>query len=1222
MEFSFGERSCTKCSFIVTISSDFVMKTPFHLNNLHDSYRKCLGMKRGKRLAIFLLTAFTLISASCSLAVLPRESSGASVLQSPSQPQNLSAEVADRYSTTGNRGQATLALSWNAVEDATGYVVYYQSDSEAFDSEPSRFYSSLPQATVTVDSDDIYLVSVAAYAGNISNIGPSSGTVAVSTLRNIEDVSTVLSSNSLSVMIRHASTSYMGQSLIRPVFNIILTEEDGSPAHYADGQSVETDFIATGSSYSFSGGALAPSTGYLLTVHMGEDADHDNRLDEDEVFASWSSPTPFTTDADSYPDPVDSVVATRVGQDSIQVSFVAPPVKTGLENVQRRFSITRLDDEGNETEVWSRENILEFEGDTFFFTDTDSSLESNRNYQYLVTSWYYFEDSNAYNEQNESEGSGSNLVHIYSTPSNVTAQLERQGGTNTYTQTVFFNFSFGLGENDTVTLERRETTVTGTSTWETVEEPVLQRLDETFFRYSLSADLSLSDEDARYTHSYSYRVTVRESEDVYSQSASDNVVSTVPTVDTVLVEDFTATENLAGRVQLSWTTLDPTSAITVFRSTSSDYSGSEEITLDENGYDADVEDGVSYYYALQARGEDDFTQTLYASGRTLAKVEDTSATEGLYTDRVEIVWSGVEGAPGVEDYVVLAKRAENDGWIDITDDEEYGSGIGYDSESGLFTYTFTYGAGTSEAGRVWLFAVQPVDAEGHTASRDSLVTASGNLLGPGSIVVDASQDTYSDSILVRWNPVPGATQYVVRVYADSTTETVFAQEIVAKADTDGYYSFTFTSDDASSEGGYYLSHDWYFSIHPQYNSELSEEGTERVAGSWIKPPVGISASKAASGEATSLEWESVDNAGRYHIYRRPYGSLQEWESVADVSGSLTGYTQYDLDCGENLTNTAWEYTVSTVMGGVEGPVQTYFDSTSASQDPNGYPANVGFPLYHPENIEVGEVINGDYLLHISFTSNPYATGYQITPSVGNESISVDVSSLSDTPIEEESASDGDAYEEDGRIHVFMRRPDMRTSVHYSLDFISINSRIEHVTDRQSDPITRQQTAGALRLNEVVNLTNSVFSAAFDLANDSFGGDWWSDRGNSEYALTSGAQTVGTAHRKMGGVSYDFGESYLELNGYQSGRTMVSGHFGFGLDTWESVAAGFLGTDPVNGISASDVSVILPAGYGTATITYNSIQSGSGSYAVTTYDEDGNQTGSGTVQWNEVQVVLL
>ena len=501
-------------------------------------------MKLGKVVGICLLISILLISfISCSLAIEPREQAEAEVVKSPSTPQNVKVAVAARQQ---GADEVTLSVSWDSVDSATGYIVYYQTDEEVFTGERSTIPSVLPQTTFTVRADEIYLIRVASMVSSGRNsLSAESEPVFISTINNIDDVSTVLSGNRLRIIIRYPSVVYDGRMLADPKFHVTLTN-------------VETEerksFFLSTPSYDFPG-ELAPSSSYTLTVRMGFDDDGDPEISDREMIAEWTSPEPFTTDADAYPDALESVNAQMSGKDGILVSFTAPPVKHGLDDsVQRRFSIVRTQDESEEgVEVQSRELTMEFDGDYFHLVDRGSEehpLLANVSYTYSVVSYYYFSDSNAYNAQDEDEAAQSNSAHIFSVPVNVEASIQaNEEDENSFTETVTFDFPFGIEEGDKVVLERRETTfASGDSEWVDVEDSTFKTSETDKSKVTVTSTLTTGTSG---NHDYSYRVKVIRGEIESEYGLSGNVVSTDPTAN--VITGFEASENLAGHVELSWT---------------------------------------------------------------------------------------------------------------------------------------------------------------------------------------------------------------------------------------------------------------------------------------------------------------------------------------------------------------------------------------------------------------------------------------------------------------------------------------------------------------------------------------------------------------------------------------------------------------------------------------------------------------------------------------------
>lgn len=1186
-------------------------------------------MKADKRTLFCLAILIIMFLASCSLAVTPRDPVEGDLALKPDPVAAPTVTVTDR---TAGSDKVTVSLSWDAVEGATGYSVLYQNEDQIFEGEWSRQNVSTNAATLSLDANEVYRITVVASNGYSSS--DEGGYALVSTINSIDEVSPVISAGIPSIIIRHPSVSFNGEKILDLVYTIRITNSDGSQAQYSDGTLVEELIIPNSTYYTFLA-ALAPSSEYSVDVSMYMDNDGTAGYSEGDELVD-SATASFSTDVDSYPDVVSAVSAsltqTDAGDAAFRLSFTAPPVKNGLEDqdVKRRFRITRNEIGGDSVVVLSETLPCESDGEDSFYLINSQDLEANRQYTYTVESYYFFSKGNAYNRQSDENGVESSLVNLLSVPENLEASIE--GESTEYTVTLSFDFPFGLEEGHTISLERKETGLQSEGQWVEVQFETQSIEDE---RVTLTSAISLSEDEAKRSHSYSYSLSVTDG--TFTTSAISTPVSTKGTISELnVIKDFTITDAaLAGKVSLGWTYSDDGLAgvgldatdlkITLLRALSPDYSDAQVV---EEGFDyssglyvdSSVEDGVTYHYAISVEVSDQDTSSSYAgysevdyvSASSLAPVSSISASQGEFSDRIELSWSGVDGA---EDYQVYYRAYGSEGdWILATD--ELSPKPESDPSTGLWTASFIKDAGTSSAGLRYSFCVKPEDTEGNVSQNEPLVSAVGNMLGPASIVVDASRGEYSDSILVSWNAIPGATQYLVQGFdgEDEDAMEIFRQSVVP--DEEGM-SVVFSTDNVSSEAEYGLSQSYWFSITPQYNSQSSVTSTERVEGWWVMPPRDIVSSKAASSEGTTVSWSPVADASRYYIYRRPLGSISGWQQIASTTD--TNFIDYILDSGENYSNTSYEYTVSTRIGSVEGPVQTWFTTAEGAVLAD----NVGFPLYHPEDIEVSEVPVGvDYLQKIEFLANSYATSYRITDSIENEVREFDVSSIEEGAVDDSQAHDGLAYRVGDRITIFIRRPDVRSSIHYTISVASRNGNIESPVDQISDSYATACTPEHLRLNEVVNFSNTILGAAIAIGNEAFAYDWWNgpaslDSSPNEFDHVVDEKTVIHAVRKYSenlDIGYSTGESYMEISGYQANgyRIMIdSAHIGFSLSTDTDGGLGYLGDDLISNLYYTDLQLTLPTGYGSATISH-----GDNGYTVS-YDGQ-----SGTLSDSDVQVAPL
>jgi len=130
---------------------------------------------------------------------------------------------------------------------------------------------------------------------------------------------------------------------------------------------------------------------------------------------------------------------------------------------------------------------------------------------------------------------------------------------------------------------------------------------------------------------------------------------------------------------------------------------------------------------------------------------EVTATQGEYATAVRIQWKAVEGA---EFYRVF--RAD--------------SAEGPFEELGTTTNTYFYDQATEghavEPGHLYWYRAQACNGAGCSGPSEAVSGYAG--LPPAPTNVQASDGTYTERIVVTWDPVPGATSY--QVYRDRVQE--------------------------------------------------------------------------------------------------------------------------------------------------------------------------------------------------------------------------------------------------------------------------------------------------------------------------------------------------------------------------------------------------------------------------------------------------------------------
>lgn len=192
----------------------------------------------------------------------------------------------------------------------------------------------------------------------------------------------------------------------------------------------------------------------------------------------------------------------------------------------------------------------------------------------------------------------------------------------------------------------------------------------------------------------------------------------------------------------NWTISDYSSWITV--TPTSGYSGLEDITITCPAVELD---GNREGYIKFSNEEQDFElKVIQTAGTDLPAVEVTSATIELY-DKVTITWNPVVGA---QNYKVYKSTDSSD------DDPEQLR------EGWLDRETLTYDDKAVEPGVTYYYWVRcATDSDGTNIS-DLGNYQEGSILGLAKpVVTSVSKANYNDKIVINWEPVNGATHYMV-----------------------------------------------------------------------------------------------------------------------------------------------------------------------------------------------------------------------------------------------------------------------------------------------------------------------------------------------------------------------------------------------------------------------------------------------------------------------------
>jgi len=258
---------------------------------------------------------------------------------------------------------------------------------------------------------------------------------------------------------------------------------------------------------------------------------------------------------------------------------------------------------------------------------------------------------------------------------------------------------------------------------------------------------------------------------------------------------------------------------------------------------------------------------------TLEVPRGVQATEGDFTDRVEVTWHAVERATGYAVYrdgmtVPLALVSGNDATSFSDESAEVGKDCSYAVRA---TTMFTHG-GLSEV------------AHGHR-----------NIDPPAG--VSASQGTDTDAVQIRWKAVDGAESYVVLRGAGGHEADVPIPAVES------------WKDDAAPAGV-----ECRYRVQARRGVATSRPSSPIAIGyRGVSPPGGLAASDGTNSDGVDVTWNEVEGATAYKLTRAPPMTTRAGNSVECRSAS---YRDRDAEPGVTYT---YRVTAVTPVGGETTP---------------------------------------------------------------------------------------------------------------------------------------------------------------------------------------------------------------------------------------------------------------------------------------------------------------
>jgi len=208
------------------------------------------------------------------------------------------------------------------------------------------------------------------------------------------------------------------------------------------------------------------------------------------------------------------------------------------------------------------------------------------------------------------------------------------------------------------------------------------------------------------------------------------------------------------KVILTWEAISCVTIYDIYRSTDSNITFNERIAADWSDVsfeDFDADPSYEYYYSIVGKninGEGEFSEPVVGFKKLRAPT-NIQATDGLFTNKVRIIWDSVPGAK----YYAIFQNSEND--------SDSAKCISKD----LIVTDTIFDDVSSIPEKKYFYFVKAINdfntseySEGDEGSMDLGIPAN----------VKASECTYDDRVLISWDPVYGATSYFVKYRSEDS----------------------------------------------------------------------------------------------------------------------------------------------------------------------------------------------------------------------------------------------------------------------------------------------------------------------------------------------------------------------------------------------------------------------------------------------------------------------
>lgn len=1054
-----------------------------------------------KRILSILTISLLLISCPTAPPLDPTDQYEA--YMTPSAPESVNAT---------NGYDDTITLSWADVENATSYQVWgiesVNYGAESSSSTVSESYGTLLErgfhfledtnlTTYTLDatSGTSYVFSVVALRNIGSSATDSSKTLLYSNPSSYVEGSTagdvrisgIANSNSaiLYWSVDGIESVLSETNLYSPVFTVDYKQSTES--EWKEGTIAETGNSTTENFYAqlmASSNNLIPNTNYDFRVNMIVYGSAGN-----EIARRTSETFTILTDVNLVPENITDISATTNIPDAIEISFTAPAVSAS--DMQSYFRLERGVTKS------SFETIVEGNADIFtessgVYTYRDTTAEVNTEYYYRVINGFENENGNVIWQSDTESSTLSNVAYRTWRAENASIEI-----TNTTSDedniplsrdlTLTFEYGKEITEDITFSLTKNNWSEESNKTVVSTEEiPKDSLVDLGNGKYSYSYSVSTLDQNTYQTFTFDLN-TLQNGSTINTVSATSDLIDLGRSTAISFISSFSASDNYAGKVLLSWTVPDGTENEN-YTFYIDENEVTDEISVTSSGTERSVfitaedQDEHEYRILIEAELENVRGRQYYpypAYGKTLSVPSGLSASDGESIEGINITFTGTDDP----EVIYNVEYSENGSTWET---------LGEKNEKEFFLEA----KGTSEDGKEISFRVRARNTN-DTAYTEWSDLETGSVFGPGAMNLQASYETSGEAITLTWESVEGADSY--RIARNGVVIRNNVRNATEYSDSDFLTSTTLV------DGVEPLAAEYTYNVIPLKEvdgEEIASKTAAETVGKLYSPPVDVTVSKGEYANYVHLEWtdsNAYSDGNTYYIVKRY--NLDESGNETDVTTfTRTMSTVFD----DTRPSGKAYYTVMAQTGDLTSCYQNTFSDVDnifgETEDGNlGYElGNVGAPVI------MSVVENDGYLapyVQLTWEHVDGATSYDIIANISNPGSeaseitnNVDVSNLPyDNPNSDGLVTTGTegepgylSYNPETNQYTYNDNSGMmRTTTAIS----SYSLAARNGTESSDVALTRSTTYRSPRTDEYVSMANEMIYSGLHWVDDQRSGDW-------------------------------------------------------------------------------------------------------------------------------------